>query len=71
MQSAVEEFAQQLAKVIRRFLKAKPWRDTECIVIGGGFRASRVGELAIGRSAVILKADGVPVDLELIRGGQE
>jgi hypothetical protein len=36
VQSAVEEFAQQLAKVIRRFLKAKAWRGTECIVVGGG-----------------------------------
>ena len=67
MQSAVEEFAQQLAKVIRRFLKAKTWRDTDAIVVGGGFRASRVGELAIGRSAVILKAEGAAIDIELIR----
>ncbi len=67
VQSAVEEFAQQLTKVIRRFLRLKEWRDTECLVIGGGFRASRIGELAIGRSAVLLKADGIDVDLELIR----
>jgi predicted NBD/HSP70 family sugar kinase len=67
VQSAVEEFAQQLAKVIRRFLRLKEWRDTECLVVGGGFRASRIGELAIGRAGVILKADGVDIDLELIR----
>jgi predicted NBD/HSP70 family sugar kinase len=67
VQGAVEEFAQQLAEVIRRFLKAKGWRDTECVVIGGGFRASRVGELTIGRSAVILKADEVPIDIALIQ----
>jgi predicted NBD/HSP70 family sugar kinase len=66
VQSAVEDFAQQLTKVIRRFLRLKEWRDTECLVIGGGFRASRIGELAIGRSAVLLKADGIDVDLELI-----
>ena len=60
---AIEEFAQELALVIRRFLKLKAWRDTEQIVVGGGFRASRVGELAIGRAAVILKADKVPIDL--------
>lgn len=65
--SAVEEFAQQLAKVIRRFLRLKEWRDSECLVIGGGFRASRIGELAIGRTAVLLKAEGVDIDLELIR----
>jgi hypothetical protein len=44
--SAVEAFAQQLATVIKQFLRQKTWRDTECI-FGGGFRASRVGELAI------------------------
>ena len=66
VQSAVEEFAQQLAKVIRRFMRLKEWRDTECLVVGGGFRASRIGELAIGRAAVLLKADGVDIDLELI-----
>ena len=67
VQSAIEDFAQELALVIRRFLKLKAWRDTECIVIGGGFSASRVGELAIGRAAVILKADKVPVDLQPVR----
>ena len=67
VQSAVEEFAQQLTTVIRRFLRLKDWRDTECLVIGGGFRASRIGELAIGRCAVLLKAEGANLDLELIR----
>ncbi len=67
VQSAVEEFAQQLTTVIRRFLKLKDWCDAECLVIGGGFRASRIGELAIGRSAVLLKADGANLDLEPIR----
>lgn len=66
VQSAVEDFAQQLTTVIQRFLKLKDWRDTECLVIGGGFRASRIGELAIGRSSVLLKAKGIDVDLELI-----
>jgi predicted NBD/HSP70 family sugar kinase len=65
--SAVEDFAQELTAVIRRFLKAKGGRDTESIVIGGGFRASRVGELAVGRTAVLLKADGVALDFHPIR----
>ncbi|RAI32365.1 ROK family protein [Rhodoplanes serenus] len=64
---AIEDFAQELAGVIRRFLKLKAWRGTERIVIGGGFRASRVGELAVGRTAVILKAEKIKVDLALIR----
>jgi predicted NBD/HSP70 family sugar kinase len=67
LQGAIEDFAQELALVIRRFLKLKAWRETERIVVGGGFRASRVGELAIGRASVILKADKVPIDLLPIR----
>jgi ROK family len=67
VQSAVEEFAQELAKVIRKFLRLKEWRDTECVVIGGGFRASRIGELAVSRCAILLKSEGIDLDLELIR----
>lgn len=67
VQSAVEEFAQELATVIRRFLKHKKWQGTECIVIGGGFRGSRLGELAIGRTSLILKGEDIAVDLELIQ----
>jgi hypothetical protein len=60
---AIEEFAQEFALVIRRFLKLKEWKDTQILSIGGGFRASRVGELAIGRAAVLLKADKIGVEL--------
>jgi predicted NBD/HSP70 family sugar kinase len=64
---AVEDFAQELAGVIRRFLRVKDWQETERIVVGGGFRESRMGELAIARAAVILKADGIAIDLVPIR----
>lgn len=67
IQSAVEDFAQQLAGVIRRFLRLKAWRDTQSIVIGGGFSGSRIGQLAVGRAALLLKAEDVPIDLEIIR----
>jgi predicted NBD/HSP70 family sugar kinase len=67
LQGAIEDFAQELALVIRRFLKLKGWRDTDRIVVGGGFRASRVGELAIGRASVILKTDSIDVELTPIR----
>jgi len=66
VQSALEDYAQQLARVIKRFLKLKAWKDTECIALGGGFRGSRIGELAIGRTAAQLKADGIGIDLEPI-----
>lgn len=64
---AIEEFAQELAYVVRRFFKTKAWADTECIVVGGGFRQSRVGELAIARTDILLKAEGIKVDLVPIR----
>ncbi|MBW8853973.1 MAG: ROK family protein, partial [Bradyrhizobium sp.] len=64
---AIEEFAQELAYVTGRFLKTKAWADTERIVVGGGFRQSRVGELAIARTEVMLKAGDFEVDLVPIR----
>jgi predicted NBD/HSP70 family sugar kinase len=64
---AIEEFAQELAHVTQRFLKTKAWADTERIVVGGGFRESRVGELAIARTDIILKAGDFKVDLVPIR----
>jgi predicted NBD/HSP70 family sugar kinase len=64
---AIEEFAHELAYVTERFLKTKAWADTERIVVGGGFRESRVGLLAIARTGIILKAEGVTVDMVPIR----
>lgn len=62
----IEEFAQEFAGVIRRFMRLKEWHGTERIVVGGGLRRSRIGELAIGRTAVLLKPD-FPIDLVPIR----
>ncbi len=65
--SAVEQFAQELSAVTARFLKTKAWAGTECIVVGGGFRQSRIGELAIARADIVLKSDGHKIDLVPIR----
>jgi predicted NBD/HSP70 family sugar kinase len=64
---AIEEFARELAYVTGRFLKTKAWADTERIVVGGGFRQSRVGEIAIARTDILLKAEGYKIDLVPIR----
>ncbi len=65
---AIEDFAQELAVVIRRFLRAKGWKGTEGIVVGGGFLSGRVGEIALGRASLLLKAkDGDAVSLTPIR----
>jgi hypothetical protein len=65
--SAIDDFAHALATVIRRYLHLKDWRNTECIVIGGGFSASRVGQLAIARTELLLREDGIDLSLDMIR----
>src|SRR5882757_2075919 len=64
---AIEEFAQELAYVTRRFLKTKAWADTERIVVGGGFRQSRVGELASARTGITVEAEDFHADVVPIR----
>jgi hypothetical protein len=61
--SAVEDFAQELAHVTGRFLKTRAWDKTERIVVGGGFCDSRLGELAIARAEIVLKADDFKVEM--------
>jgi hypothetical protein len=66
IEAAVDEFAQEVATVVRRFLRLKEWRGTERLVIGGGLSGSRIGEHVIGRAAVILKTGDVAIDLRKI-----
>jgi predicted NBD/HSP70 family sugar kinase len=64
--TAVEEFAQELADVVRRFLQRPAWQLTERIVFGGGLMSSHIGQLAMGRAAILL-AEQRPVDLQAIQ----
>ena len=64
--TAVEEFGKELAEVIRQFMYLPTWQGTERIVIGGGLIASHIGELAMGRAAVIV-AEHAPLKLCSIR----
>ena len=52
--TAVEEFGKELAAVVEQFLTLETWQETERIVIGGGLIWSHIGELAMGRAAVLL-----------------
>jgi hypothetical protein len=61
--ASIEEFAQQLADVIRHFLKQKCWRETERIVVGGGMSESRIGKIAIACACLILNAEERDVEL--------
>jgi hypothetical protein len=67
IQGAIESFAQEFAGVIGRFLKLKHWKDVGRIVVGGGFSGSRVGELAVGRASIILKAEKIKTEIAIIR----
>jgi hypothetical protein len=67
VQSAIESFAQELTYVTQRFLKLKEWKEAERLVIGGGFAGSRVGELAIGRTSVLLKTEKIKTEMVTIR----
>lgn len=60
---AIEDYAAELATVLDRYLRQESWKKTERIVVGGGFRNSAVGELAIARAGILLKAEGRKVDL--------
>ena len=60
---AVDDFAGELAQVLARFLKEKSWKNTERVVVGGGLKESAFGELAIARAMVLLKAEGLKIEV--------
>jgi ROK family len=64
---AMEDFSHSLTEVVERFLQLPAWRKTQRIVIGGGFREGRIGELVVGRTAVLLRQAGKAIELRPIR----
>jgi predicted NBD/HSP70 family sugar kinase len=67
VQGAIEDFANNLAFVVKRYLAQKSWREVKKIVVGGGLSMARVGELAVARANALLRADEVEIDLHTIR----
>ena len=63
MHGAIEEFAQELAFVVQRFVRQPSWRKVQRIVVGGGFPESDVGERAILEAGAMLEDLGVHVQL--------
>jgi predicted NBD/HSP70 family sugar kinase len=63
---AIEDFARSLALLTERFLVVQEWQQTECIVVGGGLRASDTGELIVRRAQALLDHRGVPIALRPI-----
>jgi predicted NBD/HSP70 family sugar kinase len=65
--SVVEKFAQNIADVVKALFRLKSWKGVERIVVGGGLRESRVGELAIGRANILVREFGETVEMQPIR----
>ena len=65
--SAIEEYAQQLLAVVRRFMRTKEWRDTQRIVIGGGLKAGRFAEIAVARTELLARDAGLTIEMRPIR----
>lgn len=63
---AVEDFAQDLARVLTRYLADAAWKNTQRIAVGGGFRESFIGELTIARAMALLNAADLDVELRPI-----
>jgi len=62
IQSAIEDYAQELAVVTRRFLKAKAWPATERIAMAAGFVKAGSANSRL-RAPTSSKADGIKVDM--------
>ncbi|MCJ8052541.1 ROK family protein [Shinella curvata] len=66
VRAAVDDFAAELADVLMRYLREDAWKGTERIAVGGGFKDSKTGLMAIARAQLLLKAEGVKVRLSPI-----
>jgi hypothetical protein len=60
---AIGEFSERLAYVTRQFLNAPSWQGVERIAVGGGFKESQIGRLAMRLAEQHLAEHGHPVAL--------
>ena len=67
VQATLDDFAERLVEVVRRFLKIPEWKNVERIAIGGGLRGGRIGELMIGRAQASLDSQKASIELQPIR----
>jgi hypothetical protein len=61
--AALEDYAEQLARVIRRFMRHESWKGVERIVIGGGLKQSEIGARALKMASERLFKDDIHVQL--------
>ncbi|ANN73691.1 hypothetical protein [Bordetella bronchialis] len=63
---ALQDYAEQLARVVRRFLAQKSWKGVQRVIIGGGLKQSDIGALAMEAVAKRLFHEDVHVQLRLL-----
>ena len=63
---AIDEFSARLTYVIGRFAQHPSWQGVERVVIGGGFKESVIGRMAIRWAAQRVMNDGLAMNLRLI-----
>ncbi len=67
VQAAIEDYAGTLVDVVRRFLMLPEWQGTQRLLVGGGLRSARFGEVAITRAAALIRAEGIGLRVAPIR----
>ncbi|ARP85463.1 ROK family protein [Bordetella genomosp. 9] len=63
IQSALEDYSEQLARVVRRFLRHDSWKGVKRIMIGGGLKQSEIGAKALKMAGRKLFHDDIHVQL--------
>lgn len=66
LQSAIDDYACGLSRVIKRYRRTRPWRKVGHIVVGGGFSGHRIGELAVARCEMLLADEGLDIRMSTI-----
>lgn len=64
---AVEEFAKELARVVSRFASHPSWKGVRRVAVGGGFKESSLGRLALIRAGGWLRRGGKAITLQALQ----
>lgn len=66
VRAAVDDLGEALAETLARYLQDNAWKGVKTIAVGGGFRDSKAGLMAIARAQLLLRAEGLKVTLAAI-----
>lgn len=68
---AINEFSGRLARVIGRFMQDPTWHGVEHVAVGGGFKESLIGRLAIRGAESQLDQAGIKVPLRVMHSAAD